>query len=219
MAVVLPTFAKTNSWKQSRSGIKHCDGSGATFSSLFKKNAGGSLLWTIINLRCASVAKWATRRLMKEKKKRYCRAPLCCIGTASCSLAMTEGPSEGMWSSPVTECIYWPCDTHLSMTELKGEGEMVHSKWIAILPVTARDPGSSIPALLCGCTVTVLPQSLLGWPTFFFYCKGCAHLLTFPPPFLLPSPPRETSCPDASLTWVSRRAALVWCPLPSLGLN
>lgn len=23
---------------------------------------------------------------------------------------------------------------------------------------------------------------------FFFYCKGCAHLLTFPPPFLLPPP-------------------------------
>lgn len=70
----------------------------------------------------------------------------------------------------MTECIYLPCDTdmHLSLAELKGEGEMVHSTRIAILPVTARDPGSSIPGLLCDCTVTVLPQSLLGWPTFFF---------------------------------------------------
>lgn len=64
----------------------------------------------------------------KEKKKRYCLAPRCCKETASCSLAMTEGPSEGTWSSPVTECIYWPCDTHLSMAQLKVEGEMVHSK-------------------------------------------------------------------------------------------
>lgn len=158
----------------------------------------------------------------RKKKKRYFPAPQCCIETVSCSLAMTEWPSAGMWSSPVTECIYLPCDTdmHLSLAELKGEGEMVHSTRIAILPVTARDPGSSIPGLLCDCTVTALPQSLLGWPTFFFYCKGCAHLLTFFPPSLsLPFPPGETSCPDASLTWVSGRAALVWCPLPSLGLN
>lgn len=93
---------------------------------------------------------------------------------------------------------------------LKGEGEMVHSKWIAILPVTARDPGSSIPGLLCDCTVTVLPQSLLGWPTFFLF-----FFIVKAVPTSSHSPPR----PDASLTWVSRRAALVWRPLPSLGLN
>lgn len=75
---------------------------------------------------------------------------------------------------------------------LKGEGEMVHSKWIAILPVTARDPGSSILGLLCDCTVTVLPQSLLGWPTFFFFffiVKAVPTSSHFPLlPFLFPSP-------------------------------
>lgn len=170
----------------------------STFSSLFNNAVGVIFLSAFINSRCASVAKWATWRLMKEKKKRYFPAPLCCIETASCSLAMTEWPSEGMWSSPVTECIYLPCDTdmHLSLAELKGEGEMVHSTWIAILPVTARDPGSSMLGLLCDCTVTVLPQSLLGWPTFFFYCKGCAHLLTFFPPSLsLPFPPEGDKLP------------------------
>lgn len=128
---------------------------------------------------------------IEERKKWCCLAPLHCVETVSCSLAMTEWPSEGIWCRPVTECIHLPCDTdmRLNLAELKGEGEMVHSKWMAILPVTVWDPGRSMPGLLCNRTVTVLPQSLLGWPTFFFSCKGCAHLLTFFPPFLSPTIP------------------------------
>lgn len=114
---------------------------------------------------------WVASQPENYWKKRYCRKPLCYVETISCSLSLTEWPSEGLWSSPIAECICLPCDTdmHLSLAELKGEGEMVHSKQIAILPVTAREHGSSRPKLLYDYTVAALPQSLLGWPTFSFF--------------------------------------------------
>lgn len=98
---------------------------------------------------------------------------------------------------------------------------MVHSKWTAILPVTARVPGSFKPGLLYGYDVAVLPQFLLGVAYFSFsYCKGCAHLLTFsslsfqPPP---PPPPKRDTLPGrlSNLGISTCRTQLVSPVLPS----
>lgn len=80
----------------------------------------------------------------------------------------------------------------------------------AMLAAPVRDPGSAA----LGCVLlyrSSVPQSLLGWPTFIVKAAPTSSHFFFFSSLSL----RETSYPSVSLTWVSLRAALVWCVPPT----
>lgn len=157
-------------------------------------------------------------------RKRYCLAPLCCEESVSCSLALTEWPGEGLWSSPVTECMYLPSNTDLHLAELGGGHEGGGDGALQMNCNIASDckrawqlhAKASVWLQCCSSSPVLVRVAYFFFLLIVHAVSTSSHFPSFP---FTSCPPREISCMDASLTWVSWRTALGWCPLPSPGLN